>query len=147
MTEGSTALKAALPNGFVLPDLRRKGKYILGGALGRNALIAMNLQMSKLNEAMMRELESLCAPWIVLREQRHGNVVEVMSGWAHAVHTLHACWKMAFDYLKIPMMPEIAFMQRMRGAQLIGQRPAEDYAAAMHICVDELTNILGQHAK
>ena len=57
------------------------------------------------------------------------------------------CWKMAFDYLKITMMPEIAFMQRMRGAQLIGQHSAEDYAAAMHICVDELINILGQHAK
>ena len=39
------------------------------------------------------------------------------------------------------------FMQRMRGAQLIGQRSAEDYAAAMHISVDEPINILGQHAK
>ena len=58
-----------------------------------------------------------------------------------------ACWKMAFDYLKITMMPEIAVMQRMRGAQLIEQRSAEDYAAGMHICVDELINILGQHAK
>ena len=103
--------------------------------------------MWKLNEAMMRELESLCVPWVVLREQRHGDVIEVMSGWAHAVHTMHARWKMAFDYLKITMMPEIASMQRMHGAQLIGQRSAEDYAAAMHICVDELINILGQHAK
>ena len=60
---------------------------------------------------------------------------------------MHACWKMAFDYSKITMMPEIAFMQRMRGAQLIGQRSAEDSAAAMHICVDELINILGQLAK
>ena len=95
----------------------------------------------------MRELESLCAPWVVLREQRHGDVMEVMSGWARAVHTLHACWKMAFDYLKIMMMPEIAFMQRMRSAQFIGQRSAEDYAAALHICVDELIYILGLHAK
>ena len=54
---------------------------------------------------------------------------------------------MAFDYLKITMMPEIAFMQRMRNAQLFGQRSAEDYAAAMPICVDELINILGQQAK
>ena len=29
--------------------------------------------MSKLNEAIMRELESLCAPWVILREQRHGD--------------------------------------------------------------------------
>ena len=108
--------------------------------MGRNAL---NLQMSKLNEAMMRELESLCATWVVLREQRHGDVIEVMSGGAHAVHTLHACWKTAFDYSKITMMSEIAFMQRMRGAQLIGQRSAEDDAAAMHVCVDELNYILG----
>ena len=110
--------------------------------MGRDALIALNLQMSKLNDAMMRELESLCATWVVLREQRYWDVIEVMSGWAHAVHTLRACWKMAFDYLEIAMMPEIAFMQRMRGAQLIGQR-----SAAMPICVDELINILGQHAK
>ena len=74
-------------------------------------------------------------------------MIEMMSGWAHAVHTLHACWKMTFDYLKITMMPEIASMQRMRGVQLIGQRSAEDYAAAMPICVDELINILGQQAK
>ena len=52
--------------------------------------------------------------------QRHGDVIEGMSGWAHA------CWKMAFDYLLISTMPEIAFMQRMRGAQLIGRRSAED---------------------
>ena len=74
----------------------------------------------------MKELQSLCATWLVLSEQRHGDVIEVMSGWAHAVHMLHACWKMAFDLLKITMMPEIAFMQRMRGVQLIGQRSAED---------------------
>ena len=108
------------------------------------ALFAMSLD--HVNEAIMRELESLCAPWVVLEEQRHGDVIEMMSGWAHAVHMLYACWKMAFDYLKITTMPEIAVMHRMRGAQLIGQRSAEDYAAAMHICVDELINILSQHA-
>ena len=147
MTIGSAALKAALPNSFVLPDLRHVGVYNLGGALGRDALTALNLQMSKLDEVLMRELESLCAPWVVLREQRHGDVIEVMSGWAHAAHSLHACWNMAFYHLKITTVLEIAYMQRMRGAQLIGQRPAEDYAAALHICVDELNDILGQHAK
>ena len=30
---------------------------------------------------------------------------------------------------------------------IIGLRSAEDYAVAIHICVDELINILGQHAK
>ena len=62
------------------PRSSHKGKYILGGAQGRDAPIALNLQMSKLDEATMRELESLCATWVVLRGQRHGDVIEMMSG-------------------------------------------------------------------
>ena len=57
------------------------------------------------------------------------------------------CTRAGRWHLTTSRLPEIAFMQRMRGAQLIGQRSAEDYAAAMPICVDELINILGQHAK
>jgi hypothetical protein len=146
MTKGSSALKALLPNGFVLPALRHNGKFVLGGKLGQAAICALNMQLSKLNEAMMRELHSICGPFVELREQRHGDVIQLMSGWAHAVHTLHACWKLAFDFIKINMLPEIAFMQKMRGVQLIGQRGAEDYAMPHHVAVDEIMYMLGIYA-
>ena len=76
MTIGSAARKVALPNSFVLPDLSHVhvGVYNLGGALGRDALTALNLQMSKLDEVLM------CATRVVLRKQRHGDVIEVLGG-------------------------------------------------------------------
>ncbi len=43
----------------------------------------------------------------------HGDVMVTMSGWARVVHTLHACLKMAFDYLEINKPRHDNIMQGM----------------------------------
>ncbi len=65
-------------------------------------------------------------------------------GWGHAVFTLNACWKLAC--IRLYLNQNDAFMQRMFGSKLLGQRGAEDYAASTTICVDEIMHMLGANA-
>lgn len=99
--------------------------------------------MCRLTAEDMRRLvgDDRVKDYVQLVEQKHGDVVEVNPGWAHAVINVKPCLKLAYDRLIQKDMPLCALIHHLLHSKLFYNMNAPDYSGAICFQFQELCNV------
>ena len=91
----------------------------------------------------MKAMAKALPEYVMVVEQRHGDVVELHPGWVHCVYNERPSIKVAFNQVRLDQLALVALMQVEVGCKLIGQRASEDYINVTDMAARMLADLLG----